>query len=266
MAILTLTTDFGSRDWFVGTMKGVILQRAPRVTLVDLTHEIAPGDIRGAAFALRSSCRYFPRGTVHLVVVDPGVGSARAALAARTDGHMLVGPDNGVLSWVVAQGGSTIVRRIENTALFLQPLSNTFHGRDVFVPVAAYLAAGGRLGQVGPLTTDFVRLPWPEVKQARKGVVGEVIYVDRFGNAITNVTRDACERVTEGCGGQSGRVVLPSGSTCVLGACYASVQAGRPVGVIGSSGLLEIAIRGGNSVRRLGLRIGHPIRLEPRPS
>src|SRR5208283_126339 len=162
MNLITLTTDFGTRDWFVGTMKGVILSRCPRAAIVDITHEIPAGDIRAGAFALAAGCRFFPKGTVHVAVVDPGVGSARHAIVVQTANYFFVGPDNGVLSFALAKEKIKTIRRLENKGIFLQPVSCTFHGRDIFAPVAARLCRGFPIHKLGPLQKDFVRLPWPE--------------------------------------------------------------------------------------------------------
>src|SRR5262245_32283700 len=195
MQTITLTTDFGTRDWFVGTMKGVILGIKPRARVVDITHEIAPGDIRGGAFALMASCRYFPKGTLHVAVVDPGVGSRRRAIAVRTANSILIGPDNGVLSWALR--GETIqsIRQLENRRYFLEPVSRTFHGRDIFAPVAAHLSRGVALERLGRELHDLVRLPWPEPVKQREEIRGEIVYIDRFGNAITNIRG---ERIPKG--------------------------------------------------------------------
>ena len=187
MSVITLTTDFGTRDWFVGTMKGVIASIAPRSTVVDLTHDLPPGDIRGGAFALAASHRFFPKGTIHVAVVDPGVGSRRKAIAVQTAKGVFVGPDNGVLSWALAKEKIRAIHALENEAYFLQPVSRTFHGRDIFAPVAAHLSRGVPIQKLGPALKDFVRLDWPEPRVRRGGFEGEVVYIDRFGNAITNL-------------------------------------------------------------------------------
>src|SRR5215468_7695472 len=150
MSILTLTTDFGTRDWFVGAMKGVILKVNPRAVLVDLAHEIEPGDIRRGAFALAASYRFFPRGTIHVVVVDPGVGSARRAVAVQTSDYLFVGPDNGVLSAALRREKILAAHWLQNKKYFLKPVSHTFHGRDVFAPVAAQLSRGVPIDRFGP--------------------------------------------------------------------------------------------------------------------
>ena len=140
--IITLTTDFGTKDWFVGSMKGVILGIQPEVLVVDITHDVSSGDIRGGAFALAASYSFFARGTIHLAVVDPGVGSDRAAIAVQTADYLFIGPDNGVLSWALRQESIKSIRKLENEKLFLRSISHTFHGRDIFAPVAAHLSKG----------------------------------------------------------------------------------------------------------------------------
>src|SRR6266478_233225 len=187
MPLITLTTDFGTRDWFAGTMKGVILGIHPRAKVVDLTHEIAPGDIWSGAFALNAACHFFPKGTIHVAVVDPGVGSSRRAITVQTTDYIFVGPDNGVLSWALAKQEIKAVHELENVDYFLPDVSATFHGRDVFAPVAAHLSRGVPVRKLGPRLKDFVRLPWPEVARRPGAITGEVIFIDRFGNAITNI-------------------------------------------------------------------------------
>ncbi len=169
---ITLTTDFGLSDWFVGAMKGVIHGAAPKVTVIDLTHGIPGGDIRAGAFALAAGLHCFPLGTIHVAVVDPGVGSGRRAIAAQTGDCIFVGPDNGVLSWALARQDACEVRHIANAALFRKPLSQTFHGRDIFAPVAARLATGLPFADVGPIITDYQILPWPLVERRVDRLIG----------------------------------------------------------------------------------------------
>lgn len=258
MSIITLTTDFGTQDWFVGTMKGVILGIAPKVRLVDITHEIPAGDLRAGAFALAAACRFFPAGTIHVAVVDPGVGSERAAIAVRTTRAIFVGPDNGVLSWALRDGTIKAIRRLENRKFFLPAVSNTFHGRDIFAPVAAHLGRGANFSSLGPVVNNYVRLPWPEIRRCGNLVEGEVVYIDRFGNAITNLpagsfpARAAATPIV--CHGPK-----PIGT---VAACYQAVASGQAVAVWGSSGYLEIAVNGGSAARKLGLKIGNPITVE----
>ncbi len=258
MSCVTLTTDFGAADWFVGTMKGVIAGLAPKARVIDLTHGIPAGDVAAGAYALAAGCGWFPRGTVHLAVVDPGVGGPRPAIVVRTTRFLFVGPDNGVLSLALARERVRGIRRIENRAWWLHPVSRTFHGRDVFAPVAARLARGDDPAQVGPPVDDWVRLPWPEPRQREGTISGAVVYIDRFGNAITNLP----DRLL---GGRSSgrRVQVAARSGIPLADSYQAVAAGRPVAVVGSHGFLEIAVNGGNAARRLGQRRGTSVRLQP---
>jgi S-adenosylmethionine hydrolase len=252
VSVITLTTDFGTSDWFVGTMKGVIARIAPRCTVVDLTHDLPPGDIRGAAFALATSHRFFPKGTVHVAVVDPGVGSRRKAIAVQTANGVFVGPDNGVLSWALAKEKLRAIHALENEACFLKPVSRTFHGRDIFAPVAAHLSRGVPIQKLGPALRDFMHLDWPEPRVRRGGLEGEVVYIDRFGNAITNLVG----RLEEGSGRASCEVHAKRRWDCPLKTFYQAVPPERPIALVGSSGFLEIAVNGGSAEKVLSLRIG----------
>jgi len=255
MQLITLTTDFGLSDWFVGTMKGVILGIAPRAAIVDITHEIPAGDIRAGAFALRASYRFFPKGTVHVVVVDPGVGSERKAIVVETDNYFFIGPDNGVLSWALAKERIKTIRTLQNERYFLQPISRTFHGRDIFAPVAAHLASGVPIQKLGPILKDFISLPWPRPKRGRNRIEGEVIYIDGFGNAITNLD---CSLLRSP---QSSFCEVHAKPRCVcpLKRFYQAVPQKTPVAIAGSSDLIEISINGGSAEERLGLKIGTPV-------
>jgi len=257
--IITLTTDFGTHDWFVGTMKGVIAGIAPKAKVVDLTHDLPPDDIRGGAFALAASCPFFPKGTIHVVVVDPGVGSRRKAIAVQTATGLFVGPDNGVLSWALAKEKLTAIHALENEAYFLQPVSQTFHGRDVFAPAAAHLSRGVPIQKFGPALKDFVRLEWPLPRRRRGGIEGEVVYIDRFGNAITNLecslfrgsVRASCE------------VYAKRHRRCPLKTFYQAVAPKTLVALLGSSGFLEIAANGASAQKLLGIKTGDRVVLRP---
>lgn len=255
MQIITLTTDFGTQDWFVGTMKGVILNIAPDARIVDLTHGIAAGDIRAGAFALAAGCRFFPHGTVHVAVVDPGVGSARSAIAVQTANYFFVGPDNGVLSLALAREKIKAIRRLTNEKYFLRPVSRTFHGRDIFAPIAAHLSRGVAVGKLGPARKDLVMLPWPEPQTRGNRVAGEVVFLDRFGNAITNLENSLLRS-------PAGGAIYAGRKHCApVKPFYQSVPPGAAVAVPGSSGFLEIAINGGSAAERLGLRVGDRVSL-----
>jgi S-adenosylmethionine hydrolase len=256
--LLTLTTDFGSRDWFVGVLKGVIARIAPRTRVVDLTHDIPPGDIRAGAFALATAYRFFPRGSIHLAIVDPGVGSSRRALAVQTADYCFVGPDNGLLSAALAREKIKGIRALENEKYFLHPVSHTFHGRDVFAPVAAHLSRGLPIRSLGPARKEFARLDWPEPRYHRDRTEGEVLYLDRFGNGITNLPSNHVPSAHRTCEIRGERKWV-----CPLRPFYQSVPPGQPVIVPGSSGFLEIAVNGGSAENQLGLKIGSRITLRP---
>jgi S-adenosylmethionine hydrolase len=233
-------------------MKGVIAGIAPKAKVIDLTHDLAPSDIRGGAFALEAGCRFFPKGTVHVAVVDPGVGSRRKAIAVQTASGVFVGPDNGVLSWALAKEEVAAIHVLENEDYFLRPVSQTFHGRDVFAPVAAQLSRGVPIKKLGPALKDFVRLEWPEPRRQRDGIEGEVVYIDRFGNAITNLESG----LLLGSDWASCEVYAKRRRVCPLNTFYQSVALKTPVALPGSSGFLEIAVNGGSAEKLLGLRIG----------
>jgi len=258
MRVITLTTDFGATDWFVGTMKGVILDINTQVQIVDVTHEISPGDTRGGAFALAASYNFFPRRTIHVVVVDPGVGSQRGAIAVQTANYFFVGPDNGVLSFALSREKIKAVRQITNEHLILQPVSNTFHGRDLFAPVAAHLSKGWPIQKAGPETKGFVKIDWPKPRRRWRSIVGEIVYIDRFGNAITNIDREALFAPTE----SPCEVLVKHNRLCQLGSFYQAVPARKPIAVLGSTGFLEIAVNGGSAAKKLDLKIGDTVTLQ----
>ena len=257
MSIVTLTTDFGLQDWFVGTMKGVILRVNPRATVIDLTHEIPTGDIHAGAFALAAAFRFFAKGSVHVAIVDPGVGSERRPIAVETDNYIFVGPDNGVLSLALAQEKIKAVRVLTRAEFFLESVSHTFHGRDIFAPVSAFLSGGLALSKLGSRLKDFVRITPPEPRVKPGAIDGEVVYVDRFGNAITNIVNTMLEsRRHWECFLSSGPV-----RRVPIESHYQAVPPGRSVAVPGSTGFLEIAINGGSAQRELGTKVGTRIRL-----
>jgi S-adenosylmethionine hydrolase len=259
VACITLTTDFSVRDWFVGTMKGVILRLAPKASIIDLTHDIPPGDIRAGAFALAVSYAFFPRHTVHMAVVDPGVGSPRRAIAIRTSDYFFIGPDNGLLSWALAKEKIKAIHALENQSYFLPKVSCTFHGRDVFAPVAAHLSRGLPIHKLGARLTDFIRLDWPEPKQSPHEIQGEILYIDRFGNGITNISSSALK------GLQGAPVILLKPKRIPIAQFYQAIPPDKPVALVGSTGFLEIAINGGNAAKSLGLRVGMAVKVRGLP-
>jgi S-adenosylmethionine hydrolase len=255
---ITLTTDFGTRDSYVAELKGVLYAQGPAsLELVDLSHEIGAQDLREAALFVRAAWPRFPPGTIHLVVVDPGVGSARRALALELRGQQLLGPDNGVMSLLF--DGSERAVTIDPTRLGSEPISATFHGRDVFAPAAARLAQGTPLAVLGPVARELVRLALPVVSSSSSQLQGEVIHVDRFGNLITNIARSDLAPWA----GQDVRVHLAGSVPLPLAHCYADAAVGCRLALIGSSELLEIALNQGNAAVLSGARVGSVVQVRP---
>ncbi|MCB9538040.1 MAG: SAM-dependent chlorinase/fluorinase [Myxococcales bacterium] len=247
--IVTLLTDFGDRDGFVGAMRGVVLSRAPGATLVDLAHHVPRGDVAKASRVLARAAPYFPPGTVHLVVVDPGVGSARRALAVEAAGMRFVAPDNGVLEPFLT---GARVHAVSPGPLLPPARGSTFHGRDVFAPIAGALAGGVALERIGPRVGDPVRAPAAAPARAADGrFVGRVVEVDRFGNLITDLP---AEGFAAGCELHIGDARLAGPAPC-----YAAVEPGALAVVVGSEGTLEVAVRDGSAAERLGLTAGAPV-------
>lgn len=273
--IITLTTDFGTSDVYVGVMKGVILNINPNAQVVDITHAISPQNIHEAAFAINSAYRYFPKGAIHVIVVDPGVGSDRQAIVCQIDNTFFVCPNNGVLSYLL-QDIETEDNRItdtvfiENSDYLLPHISRTFHGRDIFAPVAAHLSLGVPLAEIGTPIHDLVRFPVPAIRISEDTLTGQIINVDSFGNLITNISENALTAFllssasNEDAVGQldkramSAKFEIMAGSTRLkkLNGAYAESEAGEPLAIIGSFGLLEIAVNMGNAQARLGLKNG----------
>lgn len=253
--IITLTTDFGTRDGYVGVMKGVILRINPQVQLVDLTHEIAPQDIWEAAFVLAASYRYFPPGTVHLVVVDPGVGGERKPIVVEAGDWLFVGPDNGVFGLVYRQERAHRVVEIANPRFLLPELSHTFHGRDLFAPVAGHLSLGVDIAQFGPELKGYQQIDFPEPRVGGKRIEAEIIHVDRFGNLITNLSLEFLGKLE----GRVLKIVAGDWMISGLSRSYAEVKPGELLAIFDSSDLLEIAENLGNAKKRLGLDRGDTI-------
>ena len=250
--IVTLTTDFGLNDHFVGTMKGVILSIAPEAEIVDICHSVQAFDILDGALALAQAYNYFPTRTVHLVVVDPGVGSARRPILASCDKYNFVAPDNGVLSLMYAREERLNVRHISSDHYFLQPLSNTFHGRDVFAPVAAYLAKGVDQEKFGNEITDFVRFNAPKPKATdAKTLRGVVLKIDRFGNLITNITPQDVPALFQS-QPASFKILVGKKEITTLRTNYAEGEPGEIFAIVGSMGYLEIAANRGAAAQLSG--------------
>ncbi len=257
--LITLLTDFGSRDSYVGVLKGVIAGICPEAAVVDLTHAVPPQDIRAGAFHLLVACPYFPAGSIHLAVVDPGVGTDRPLIAVEAGGHRFVGPDNGLLRWIVERLAPDTWRAVQLTEprYWLAPaseVSHTFHGRDIMVPVAAHLAAGVALDRLGRPLGALAGAPLPLPTRDGDRLRGEILHVDHFGNAIANIRRehlaapDGALRVSIGAHTLSGPVES-----------YAGAAVGEPLVIWGSAGFLELAMREGNAAAALSIRRGDPV-------
>lgn len=256
--LITLLTDFGLQDHFVGVMKGVIAGIAPAARVVDITHEVGAYEVGQARFLLAQSWPYFPKGTVHLCVVDPGVGTARRPLVVEAAGHLFVGPDNGVFTDLLAVKGAK-ARALTQAKWLLKDVSQTFHGRDVFAPVAAHLASGARTADAGRLIDDALRLSSGAPRRiGRRFWSGEVAHVDRFGNLITNL--GAAEFLPLVRKGLTLKIGLTEVSRLVQS--YAEAAGGEAVLLTGSSGNLEVVLNQGSAARKLGVGLGSPVELE----
>jgi S-adenosylmethionine hydrolase len=255
--LITLTTDFGTSDHFAGTMKGVILGIQPAAQIVDITHDVQPFEIPDGAFTIAQAYRYFPKRTIHVVVVDPGVGSTRRPLLAEVAGQFFVAPDNGVLSMVFSQGKPK-VRHITNTRYFLQHVSRTFHGRDVFAPVAAHLASGVAPARFGKLIDDYLRLTFHQPTHTGKRIwTGTVLKIDRFGNLITNLHIDQFSNL------ETRPFQLLAGIHPItrLALTFTECPPGELFVLVGSSGYLEVAVNQGSAAKALGCGAGSPVEL-----
>ena len=262
--IITLTTDFGTADTFVGVMKGVILHIAPGAQIVDLTHDIPPQSVHAGAYALASAHRYFPSGTIHVVVVDPGVGTRRHPIAVRADNATFITPDNGLLSYLLDKANAFVEHdpfvigrvavphnwhaiHLTNADYWLAPLSSTFHGRDIFAPIAAHIAAGVAITTLGTRTMDLAAFAIPRPQVGPGTAAGQVLHIDRFGNLITNLRQTDLP---------TGKIEIRVGRTTIPVLSETYQDGAGLVALIGGGGELEIAFRNGNASRTLGAPIG----------
>jgi len=252
--LITLTTDFGTRDGFVAQMKGVILGINPRARLIDVTHDIEPYSVLEGALVLKGISSHFPSGTIHVAVVDPGVGSNRRGIVLRTEEQTYVGPDNGLFSLIVSDNGAHEIREIKDPEYMLPEPHPTFHGRDIFAPVAAHLSAGKPFEEVGPLVHDPMMLSIPTVKENAVGLEGAVIYVDRFGNLTSNIDKAMLNKIM-------GTVCVGNVTIKGLSRFFGEVPEGEAIALINSFGLLEIAINQGNAAQVLGIGKDEPVRV-----
>ncbi len=258
--IITLTSDFGKKDGYVAAMKGIILSIAPpSIRLVDISHDIAPQDIMEAAYVLKSSAPYFPDGTIHLSVIDPGVGTRRRPIAVRHGTHWFVGPDNGLITLALDTDVADEMVELNNKRFWRATgVSSTFHGRDIFGPAAAHLACGAGLQELGSPIDRMQPLHWALPIADNQGVRGWVMHIDRFGNCITNVTEDI---LTSDRRGREIKCYVGNAILSSIHQTYADVMPGEPVSLFDSNGNLEIAVNSGNAAELLGIVKGSPISL-----
>lgn len=256
--LITLTTDFGLQDPFVGQIKGAILRRNINTRIIDLTHAIAAHDILGGAVTIRSSYHYFPKGSVHMIIVDPEVGTQRMIIAMMADDHIFIAPDNGSLTLIMRDKKVQAVHRVSNRALFPSEVSATFHGRDIMAPVAAALASGMTLDQVGPQIDikDCVQLDIPKTHVDENGITGRVIGVDRFGNIRTTINSSHISRYQPG---SFAGIFIGSHQINAISSTYADTAAGELLALIDSAGHLELAMNRGNAAEKTGCKIGDPV-------
>jgi S-adenosylmethionine hydrolase len=256
--MITLTSDFGLKDPYVAEMKGVILTINPNAIIVDITHNVEKFNIRMAAFTLSSAAPYFPRGTVHLAVTDPGVGSERRAILIQTKQEFFVGPDNGILVLAARQKGIEHIYQLTNPKFILPKVSNTFHGRDVFAPVAAYIDKGVKPSEVGPEIAEVEMPEFALMKRENGSLIGEVLHEDDFGNIITNINTEEI--------GQNNivKVKLPTVSLrLAFGKTYSQVKQKEPTVLVGSHGFLEIALNQGSAAEKFHVKVGDRVEVTP---
>jgi S-adenosylmethionine hydrolase len=255
--ILTLTTDFGLQDHYVGAMKGVILGICPQAQIVDVSHLVNPFEISEAAYVIAQAYPCFPRKTVHVVVVDPGVGTARRPILVEAAGQYFVGPDNGVLSMVYSREKHK-VRLIANDRYFRKPVSSTFHGRDIFSPVAAHLAAGVPPSRMGKLIEDHLRPAFEKPHRAGKRTwIGRILKIDHFGNIITNIHSSEFPDLEQ----RNFSLTIGPQSVGVLARNYAECGPGELFAIVGSSGYLEVSVGQGSAAKQIGCETGAPVEL-----
>jgi S-adenosylmethionine hydrolase len=255
--IITLTTDFGLQDYYVSAMKGVMLNVAPQVRLIDISHEIPSQDIMAGSWVLKNTASLYPKGTVHLVVVDPGVGSERKAIALKLGDQYFVGPDNGIFSLLTKEKATEAVE-LTNPHYWNGHPSNTFHGRDIFAPAAAHLSNGVDLEELGRPVNDLHTYHWAVPIADKDGIEGWIIHIDKFGNLITNISSELIEETMD-----SEKLKIYVGNTILerIEKMFSAVPEGEPVAYIGSSGMLEVGINKGNAKQMLGVQKGARISL-----
>jgi len=257
--VITLTTDFGVNDYFVGTMKGVILSINPEITLVDITHTISPFQIMEGAFLLGNFYSFFPKKTIHLTVVDPGVGSRRRAIVAKTSDYLFVAPDNGVLSYIYKKEKDIKVYEITNNNYFLKPVSQTFHGRDIFAPIAAYLSKGVSPDRFGSNIKDFICLSVKEPVVRKNFIIGDILYSDHFGNLITNISSRDFKSSLSLSKQKIFQIRVNNFRVKSISDSYSSGKANVLSAIWGSHGNLEFFLKNGSASSRFKIKPGGKI-------
>ncbi len=255
--IVSLMTDFGLRDHYVAAMKGVILSICPEAGIVDVTHEVSSYETAEAAYLLSQTWSCFPKGTVHVVVVDPGVGSMRRPIAAEMEGHRFIAPDNGVLTPILTEEGCK-VRHITAERYFRKPVSQTFHGRDIFAPVAGHIASGVTMAKLGPRIGNYLRLTIERPNRtARRGWTGAILHVDHFGNIVTNIPIGEFPQIQD----HPFEITVGFKTVEKLARSYAEIPAGELVAIVGSSGFVEISANQQSAAKMVGCETGAPVEL-----
>jgi S-adenosylmethionine hydrolase len=265
MSVITILSDFGVDDEYIGVMKGVILSICPSVSIVDITHQIDPQDIAQAAYLIPASYRFFPKGTVHLIVVDPGVGSQRDILAIDHAGHIFIAPDNGVLTLLMNREKSDTIVRIHNADYFLKPVSATFHGRDIFAPIGAHIVNGTGLEDLGTKINieDIVHLEDLNCRLSENGeLVGKIISVDRFGNLITNIDSNSLAKLRQNNAENRLQIHINTHVIFDLSDNYTSAEPNSPLALIGSRNYLEIAVNCGSAKQHFKAQKGDAVRVK----
>ena len=256
--IITLTTDFGDRDGFIGIMKGVILSINPNAKIVEITNKIERYNISQAAFVIKNSFSFFPKKTIHIVIADPGVGSSRRIIILKHKEHLFIAPDNGIIKYIIPEKGEHQVYNVINKDYFLEDVSSTFHGRDIFAPVSAHLSLGINPKKLGPQIFDYIKNENLEPIISKNKIIGKAIYFDRFGNIITNIKKDDIPGNV-----RKDDVLIKIKEWNIKGItqCYSDGNKAKPSAIFGSSGFLEIAIYLGNAAEILGVKIDEPVNI-----
>ncbi len=250
--VVALLTDFGDRDGYVSSMKGVLLSQNPNIQFLDVTHQVSPQNINEAAFTLLANYAYFPKGVICISVIDPTVGAGRKILCAKTSKGFFIAPDNGLLSPVLEREENPIVRSVENKKLFLSKVSSTFHGRDIMSPVAAYLSKAGNFSNVGPKMKKWNEIGWEKVFVEKRRVQGSVVSIDRFGNIISNITEEDVKSFL----GEDLIIKIKKNEFKEISQCFSDVKQGKSLCLWNSLGLLEVAINQGDAAKNLKVRLG----------